>query len=63
MDGAKDEQKFKYMLRRHQLPTQVWYHATPGLTAMNMQRNALIRRGLENMYMTDTEVREWLELL
>jgi len=63
MDGAKDEQKFKYMLRRHQLPTQVWYHATPGLTAMNMQRNALIRQGLENMYMTDTEVREWLELL
>ncbi|MDR3747417.1 MAG: hypothetical protein P4M04_04560 [Acidobacteriota bacterium] len=63
MDGAKDEQKFKYMLRRHQLPTQVWYHATPGLTAMNMQRNALIRQGLENMYMTDGEVREWLQLL
>jgi hypothetical protein len=63
LDGAKDEQKFKYVLRRHQLPTEVWYHATPGLSAMDMQRNALIRQGLENMYMTDAETRAWLQLL
>ena len=29
-DGAEQEQKFKYSLRRHQLPTQVWYKAYPG---------------------------------
>jgi hypothetical protein len=63
LDGAKDEQKFKYVLRRHQLPTEVWYHATPGLSAVDMQRNALIRQGLENMYMTDAETREWQQLL
>ena len=30
LDGAKDEQKFKYFIRRHELPTEVWYNATPG---------------------------------
>jgi len=63
LDGARNEQKFKYMLRRHQLPTEVWYNATPGLSAMDMQRNARIRQGLENSYMTDAETREWLHLL
>src|SRR5208283_1548552 len=33
LDGAKDEQKFKYVLRRHELATEVWYNAHPGLTA------------------------------
>ena len=28
--GAKDEQAFKNYLRRHQVPTQVWYKAYPG---------------------------------
>ena len=46
LDGAKDEQKFKYYIRRHQLPTEVWYNAHPGLTALDMQRNTLIREGL-----------------
>jgi len=63
LDGSRDEQKFKYYLRRHQLPTQVWYNATPGLSAMDMQRNSRIREGLENSYMTDSETREWLQLL
>ena len=30
LDGAKNEQKFKYYIRRHQLPTEVWYRAHPG---------------------------------
>jgi len=29
---------------------------------MDMQRNARIRQGLENSYMTDAETREWLQL-
>jgi hypothetical protein len=62
LDGAKDEQKFKDFLRRHQMPTQVWYNAHPGLTALDRRRNALIREGLEKPSMTDSEVREWLQL-
>jgi hypothetical protein len=61
-DGAKDEQKFKDFLRRHQMPTQVWYNACPGLTALDRKRNALIRSGLEQSSMTDSAVREWLQL-
>lgn len=62
MDGAKDEQRFKNYLRRHQLPTQVWYNAYPGLTALDRKRNALIREGLEQASMTDSEIQEWLKL-
>ena len=44
-DGSKSEQQFKYTLRRHQLPTQVWYKAYPGLTAFDIARNTRIREG------------------
>jgi hypothetical protein len=63
LDGAKDEQKFKYFIRRHELPTEVWYNAHPGLTAVELERNGLIRAGLERPTMTDAEAREWLRLL
>jgi hypothetical protein len=63
LGGAKDEQKFKYVLRRHQLPTEVWYNAHPGLTAFDLERNTLIRQGLEQPAMTEVEIREWLKLL
>jgi hypothetical protein len=63
LDGAKDEQRFKYYIRRHELPTEVWYNAHPGLTAFDMERNMLIRRGLEQATMTDAEIRQWLSLL
>ena len=62
LDGSKNEQKFKYVLRRHQLPTEVWYKAYPGLTAHDLQRNTLIRQGLEDPGMSDSEIREWLQL-
>ena len=62
LDGARDEQTFKNYLRRHQMPTQVWYNAYPGLTAHDKHRNALIRAGLENESMTDAEIQEWLAL-
>lgn len=60
--GAKDELTFKDYLRRHQLPTQVWYSATPGLTACDMERNTRIRKGLEKSWLSDTELRQWVSL-
>jgi hypothetical protein len=63
LDGAKDEQKFKYFIRRHELPTEVWYNGHPGLTALDLQRNSLIRQGLENLAMSDAELQEWAQLL
>jgi hypothetical protein len=60
--GAKDEQKFKYVLRRHQQPSEIWYNAHRGLTALNLQRNSLIRDGLEKSTMTDSETQQWLQL-
>lgn len=63
LDGCKDEQTFKRVLRRHQLTTDVWYSATPGLTAANKQRNAMIRDGLQAESMTDRELGDWIALL
>jgi hypothetical protein len=62
LDGAKDEQHFKDFLRRHQMPTQVWYNAHCGLSARNLERNALIRKGVEEHFMTDAAIKEWLRL-
>ena len=58
--GSKDEQKFKYTLRRHQVPTQVWYKAYPGLSAFDLARNTRVRKGLERLRMSDAQVRSWL---
>jgi hypothetical protein len=63
MRGARREMQFKYYQRRHQLPTQVWYKAYPGLTLINMTRNARIRQGLEHARMSDREAAAWLGLL
>ena len=52
--GAKDEQKYKRVLRRHQLPTDVWYKAYPGLTVIDLERNSRIREGIERPSMTDS---------
>jgi hypothetical protein len=62
-DGCSDERKFKEYLRRHQLPTQVWYNAQPGLTAIDLERNTLIRNGVETPSMSDQEARQWVALL
>ncbi len=63
LDGCSDERKFKDYLRRHQLPTQVWYKAYPGLTAVDLERNGRIRQGLESPALNDREAREWVALL
>jgi hypothetical protein len=58
--GSKEEQKFKYTNRRHELPTAVWYKAYPGLTCYDLARNARIRQGYETSLMSDREVLDWL---
>ncbi|HVI87707.1 MAG TPA: hypothetical protein VM659_05360 [Dongiaceae bacterium] len=58
--GATREHEFKNFLRRHQLPTDVWYKAYPGLTTRNLARNARIRAGFEHTYLTEDEARLWL---
>ena len=62
-DGCADELKYKEFLRRHTLPTQVWYKAYPGLTAADLERNTRIRGGLESSRLNDAEARAWVELL
>jgi hypothetical protein len=41
--GAKDEAAFKAWVRAHQVPTQVWYSAYPGLSVGDIRRNAQVR--------------------
>ncbi len=61
--GARRELPFKLYQRRHQLPTQVWYKAYPGLTLIDLTRNARIRQGLEQSRLSDGEALAWLRLL
>jgi hypothetical protein len=61
--GAEREQQFKYTLRRHQLPSEVWYKAYPGLTAYDLSRNSRIRQGVEVRQSSDEEIRAWLSLI
>ena len=61
--GSRIEQKFKYYQRRHQLPTQVWYKAYPGLALVELKRNHRIREGLEQATMSDARAQAWLRLL
>jgi hypothetical protein len=62
LDGSKDEQKYKSVLRRHQLPTDVWYKAYPGLSVFDLKRNTLIRRGIEKSSMSEEDLRQWVAL-
>jgi hypothetical protein len=61
--GARREHLFKYFQRRHQVPTQVWYKAYPGLTLIDMDRNQRIRQGLQFRHLGDAQVLAWLRLL
>ncbi len=62
-DGCIDERNYKEYLRRHTLPTQVWYKAYPGLTAVDLERHTRVRQGLERSFMTEEQACEWLALL
>ncbi|MEJ8853898.1 hypothetical protein WKW79_04930 [Variovorax robiniae] len=61
--GARHEQRFKHYQRRHQLPTQVWYRAYPGLTLGDLERNRRIRAGVDTERMNDAQALAWLRLL
>ncbi|HEY0382886.1 MAG TPA: hypothetical protein VGC72_11880 [Candidatus Elarobacter sp.] len=61
--GAKDEQPYKNYIRRHELPTQVWYNSHPGLNATDLERNMLVRNGVETEALSEPQAREWLALL
>lgn len=63
LGGARIEQDFKRFQRRHQIPTQVWYKAYPGLALVDLKRNQRIREGLERKRMNDAEALAWLRLL
>jgi hypothetical protein len=58
--GAWREQEFKRFQRYHQIPTDVWYRAYPGLTARDIAANALVRSGFEREDLDDDETRRWL---
>ncbi|SOD40734.1 hypothetical protein [Nitrosovibrio sp. Nv4] len=62
-EGAHREHAFKYTQRRHQIPTEVWYKAYPGLTAVDLARNSRIRQSMEIRQSNDAEIREWLSLI
>jgi hypothetical protein len=57
--GASREQEFKDYLRRHQVPTQIWFSAYPELTAGNIDNNARLRQGLFGE-LDEQEVARWL---
>ena len=61
--GAEREQQFKHYLHRRQVPTDVWYRAYPGLTTADLERHALVRRGIESAQLGGLQAREWVELL
>lgn len=61
--GARHEMRFKHYQRRHQLPTQVWYKAYPGLTLSDLERNRRIREGVEAGEMNERQALAWLRLL
>ena len=63
LGGARSEQRFKYYQRRHQIPTQVWYKAYPGLCLADLKRNQRLREGLERAQMDDAQALAWLSLL
>jgi hypothetical protein len=58
--GAWREQQFKRFQRYHQIPTDVWYKAYPGLTARDLSRNSLVRNGFGRNDLNDDEIRRWL---
>jgi hypothetical protein len=60
--GAHQERAFKLFLRRHQLPTQVWFSAYDGLPARNLDDTARLRDGLTHP-LTEQAAAAWLALL
>lgn len=62
-EGATNEEAFKGFLKRHQVLTDVWYRAYPGLTTFDLARNSRIRAGFERDSMSEAEAARWLALI
>lgn len=62
LDGAGDELAYKQYLRRHQIPTVVFYSAYPKLTARAADDNAQLRHDLQAAADRDAAA-AWLALL
>ena len=58
--GAEFEGKYKKTLRRNQLPSESWYKAYPGLTAVDLARNARIRKVLQKRHPSVRQLNAWL---
>jgi len=56
--GSRDASRFLAWTRHHQLQTQVWYCAYPGLSIINVNDNTMIRRGLADAEAVDAT--SWL---
>ena len=61
--GSRDASRFLAWTRHHQLPTQVWYCAHPGLSIVNINSNTEIRRGLTKGGRAEVDATSWLFLL
>jgi len=46
LDGARDEIRYKHYLRRHQVPTTVFYSAYPSYSAAELDRFREVRSGI-----------------
>ena len=62
-DGATNEEAFKAFLKRHQVLTEVWYRAYPGLTTFDLSRNSRIRAGYQRASLSEAEAARWLALI
>ncbi len=62
LGGARLEHRFKPYQRRHQVPTQVWFKAYPGLTLADLTRHQRIRAGLALSDPTEAQALAWLKL-
>jgi hypothetical protein len=58
--GARDEISYKHYLRRHQIPTPVFYSAYPQHTASNLDRFTKVRARIRS---DSSDADEWLALL
>lgn len=58
--GARHDRDFKGFLRHHQIVTDVWYKAYPGLTTYDLARHHRIREGLEKGPLTGAALTRWL---
>jgi hypothetical protein len=63
LGGAKNEQKFKDFIRRHELPTEVWYNGHAGMTTFEIERHHRVRKGVEAETLPADQALAWCRLI